>query len=369
LYFKDIIGLEDVKAHLVDTVDRGIIPHARIFYGQEGVGKLPLAIAYARYINCENRMNGDSCGVCPSCQKFDKLAHPDLHFVFPVVKSKLSDDYIEEWRQMLSSDMYITLSDWLSYMGAENSQAHIYTKESDEISRKLNLKVYESLYKVMIIWLPEKMQMACANKLLKLIEEPYDNTLFLLVSEDKESVLQTIWSRCQPLHIKSIGDEALRSALMSRYDIAADEAAAIAHISRGSFTRAKDLIESSEHNSSQHDMFVNIMRSSVSGDIKKMKECASELASMGRESQKDFLSYSLRMFREYFVMNFNDDDTVYLNSEEKKFGRNFSSFINERNIEDFTEEFSEAYRQISQNGNSRIIFLDLCLKSAVLLKK
>ena len=205
MFFSDVIGHNDVKQHLTESVRRGKVPHATMLYGPEGVGKLPLAIAYARYLNCSNRSADDSCGECPSCHKFNKLAHPDLHFVFPVIKSKVSDDYLPQWREFLSSSAYFNLNQWLTYINAENAQGVIYSKESDEIIRKLNLKVYEAPYKIMIIWLPEKMHVACANKLLKMIEEPPGETVFLLISEDRENVLQTIWSRCQPLHIHSIG--------------------------------------------------------------------------------------------------------------------------------------------------------------------
>ncbi len=369
MYFRDVIGLDDVKLHLIETVNSGIIPHARILYGPEGVGKLPLAIAYARYINCTNRGEVDSCGKCPSCHKFDKLAHPDLHFVFPVVKSKLSDDYLPQWREFLSLNSYFSLNNWLNFINAENAQAHIYTKESDEIIRKLNLKIYEALYKIMIVWLPEKMQPACANKLLKMIEEPPGNTVFLLISEDRENVLQTIWSRCQPLHIRAIADDVMESALEHNFNLDKHEARSVAHIAHGSYTAASQIVLSSEENSFLYNLFVNMMRTSVSGDIKAIKTIANEIASIGRESQKSYLLYSLRMFREYFINNLGESQMVYLNSEEQKFGERFSPFINERNIEEFTEEFTLAHRQISQNGNAKIIFLDLCLKATMLLRK
>lgn len=369
MYFQDVIGLSDVKQHLIDTANSGVIPHARIIYGPEGVGKLPLAIAYARYINCTNRGETDACGECPSCHKFDKLAHPDLHFVFPVVKSKLSDDYLPQWREILSENTYFNINSWLNFINAENAQAYIYTKESDEIIRKLSLKVYEALYKVMIVWLPEKMQPACANKLLKMIEEPPGKTLFLLVSEDRENVLQTIWSRCQPLHIRSIENEVMVEALEQNYKLEKQDARYIAHIAHGSYTAASQLVLSSEDSEFLFNMFVKMMRSSVSGDIKAIKSTSNEIASVGRETQKSFLLYSLRMFREYFINNLGESEMVYLSTGEQGFGERFSPFINEKNIEEFTEEFTLAHRQISQNGNAKIIFLDLCLKATMLLRK
>ena len=369
MYFRDVIGLNDVKQHLIDSVQSGFMPHARIFYGPEGVGKLPLAIAYARYLNCSNRDANDACGECPSCHKFDKLAHPDLHFVFPVVKSKVSDDYLPEWRQFLSENRYFNLNRWLSFIDAENAQGVIYSKESDEIIRKLNLKVYEAPYKVMVIWLPEKMHDACANKLLKLIEEPPLNTIFLLISEDSENVLQTIWSRCVPLNIRAIEKEEMITTLTSNFELSENEAVSIAHIANGSYTSALQIIDNSEENQFLFDLFVKMMRSSVSGNIKAIKEVANEIAAIGREMQKSFISYSLKLFREYFVNNLGEPEMVFLTSYEEQFGERFSPYINEKNIEEFNDQFSIAYRQIEQNGNAKIIFLELCLRATLLLRK
>lgn len=369
MYFRDIIGLHDVKQHLIDSVRRGFIPHARMFYGPEGVGKLPLAIAYARYLNCENRQEHDACGECPSCHKFDKLAHPDLHFVFPVVKSKVSDEYLSEWREFLHENRYFNLSSWLNFIQADNAQGLIYAKESEEIIHKLNLKVYEAPYKIMIVWLPEKMHEACANKLLKMIEEPPQSTLFLLVSEDVENVLQTIQSRCQPLHIRSIEHDEMVSAIQQKLGLAHSDALSVAHIANGSFSKAIEMVQSSGETKYFFELFVSMMRASVSKNIKDIKTVSAEIAGIGREMQKSFLSYCLRMFREYFINNLNAPEMVYLNDEESQFGARFSPFVNEKNIEMLDHEFSLAYRQIEQNGNARIIFLDLCLKVTVLLKK
>lgn len=369
MYFRDVIGLQDVKRHLIESVQGGFIPHARIFYGPEGVGKLPLAIAYARYLNCSHRGSEDACGECPSCHKFDKMAHPDLHFVFPVVKSKVSDEYLPEWRQFLTENRYFNLGSWLSFIDAQNAQGLIYAKESDEIIRKLNLKVYEAPYKVMIVWLPEKMHESCANKLLKMVEEPPANTVFLLVSEDRENVLQTIWSRCQPLQIRAIEMEVMTAALERTFAIDHSQAIDCARIANGSFTRAIELLTSSEERAYQFDLFKEMMRASVSRNIKSIKEVAGALAGIGRDRQKNFLLYSLRLFREYFVSNLHLPEIVYLSRDEQQFGERFAPFINEQNIEAFDEEFSLAHRQIEQNGNAKIIFLDLCLKVTVLLKK
>ena len=369
MYFKDIVGLHDVKTHLIDSVNEGHIPHARMLYGATGVGKLPLAIAYARYLNCENRGETDSCGICSSCQKIDKLAHPDLHFVYPVVKSRVSDDYLTEWREFLDQHTYFDLNDWLAHIDAENAQAVIYSKESDVVIRKLNLKVYEARYKVMIIWLPEKMNEAGANRLLKLIEEPPQNTVFLLITEALEKNLVTIRSRCQPLKIPRIAQADLQLALQQA-GVSSDEAAAsIAHVANGDYLKALRMIRSEGESKELLELFKEMMRASVSRDIAAIRKIADTLGRMGREVQKSFLLNTLRLFREYFISNLNEPEMVYLNSEELAFGKRFAPFINETNIQQFDDEFQTAFRQISQNGNARIIFLDLCLKSTVLLKR
>lgn len=368
MYFRDIIGLHGVKKHLINSVQRGVVPHARMFYGPEGVGKLPLAIAYARYLNCENCGAEDACGKCPSCSKFDKLSHPDLHFVFPVVKSKVSDEYLAEWRDFLSEHTYFNLNQWLADIDAENAQGLIYAKESSEILRKLSLKAYEGNYKIMIVWLPEKMHEACANKLLKLIEEPPANTVFLLVSENMEQVLPTIRSRCQPIHIRAIEREEMTRAIKKSYGLSAADAQSVTHIASGSFTKALDVIKSSDEMAYFFELFKQMMRASVSRNIQEIKVVATEIAGIGRERQKSFLLYALHLFREYFINNLNAPEMLYLNSKELDFGIRFSPFINENNVEMLNDEFALAFRQIEQNGNAKIIFLDLCLKITIWLK-
>lgn len=368
MFFNDIVGLDNIKEHLIESVHRGNIPHARIFQGAAGVGKLPLAIAYARYLMCENRGATDSCGVCPSCQKINKYAHPDLHFVYPVIKSKTSDEYLSQWREFLLSNKYFDLNNWLDFINAENAQGLIYSKESEEIIRKLNLKVYEAPYKVMIIWLPEKMHESCANKLLKMIEEPPANTVFLLITEDSENVITTIRSRCQPLNIRALSEREMVSALEENFSLNGDASRSIAHMAGGSYTTAVRLLHENDENNYNFDLFKNMMRASVVRNIKDIKAIANELGGIGREKQKSFLLNSLRLFREYFISNLKIPEMVYLNDSEKEFGVRFAPFVNEENIEEFDREFQTAYRQIEQNGNARIIFLDLCLKCTMLLK-
>jgi len=367
MYFKDIIGLRDIKKHLLESAQKGVVPHAHLFYGPEGVGKLPLALAYARYLNCLHPQADDACGECPSCLKFNKLAHPDLHFAFPVIKSKVSDEYLPQWRDFLSQHTYFNLNDWLNFIDAQNAQGIIYAKESEEIIRKLSLKIYEAKYRIMIVWLPEKMHEVCANKLLKMIEEPPVNTVFLLVSEEPEEVLPTIQSRCQLVHVNAIEKDEMVNAIESRYRLTEKDALSVVHIANGSFTKAVKIIESTDETKYFFDLFKTMMRASVSRNIKNIKAIANEIAGIGREMQKSYVLYCLRMFREYFINNLHEPQMIYLNSEEADFGIRFSPFINERNVEKLNDEFSLAYRQIEQNGNAKIIFLDLCLKITVLL--
>ena len=251
MYFRDIIGLTDIKKHLIESVQKGYVPHARMIYGTEGIGKLPLAIAYARYLNCTNPTATDACGKCNSCAKFDTLAHPDLHFAFPMVQKKaekllVCDNYLPQWRSFLSENIYFDLNKWLQYINAKNAQGMIYAQESEEIIRKLNLKVYEAKYKIMIVWLPEKMNIECANKLLKMIEEPPALTVFLLVSEDLDKVIPTIRSRCQPIYIRPIEHSDIIEAIQKNYGLTLSDAQSVAHIANGSYFSAIELIESDE---------------------------------------------------------------------------------------------------------------------------
>lgn len=374
MYFKDIVGQSGVKERLIKSAREGFIPHAQLLCGPEGVGKLPLALAYAQYLNCENPSETDSCGMCPSCKKYDNLAHPDLHFVFPIVKKaakkkEVCDDYIVEWREMFESTPYFSYHQWLTNIEAENSQGVIYAKESEEIVRKLSLKIYEAKFKVMVVWLPEKMHEACANKLLKIIEEPTPNTVFLLVSDAPDMIIGTIQSRSQRINIPAIEKAVIEKELIAKYNINEVDAENIAHLSRGSFVKALETISLDEENKYFFELFVNMMRSSYARNIKSIKAIAADLAGIGRERQKSYLMYSQKMIREYFVSNLQQPDIVYLNNSENAFGVRFAPFINERNIMDFMQELSLAEMHIEQNVNARMVFFDLCLKVTMLLKR
>ena len=372
MFFKDIVGQEEIKQKLIQNVQENKIAHAQLFCGGEGVGKLPLAIAYARYISCLSPSNEDACGKCPNCIKFNHLAHPDLHFIFPVVKKKstkdvVSDDYIAEWRELIAKTPYFNLHTWLEEMGAENQQAQIYVKESNEIIRKLSLKSSQGGYKIIIIWLPEKMNQECSNKLLKLLEEPAEQTVFLLVSEEPDMLLTTIQSRTQRINIKGIEEKDLKEALMNIHGLQEQDATDIAHRSEGNFLKAIESISLNEENKLFFDLFVALMRLSYQRKIKEMKVWSENVAAMGRERQKHFLSYCQRMIRENFIYNFHNRSITYLGSEEEAFSTRFAPFINERNVMEIMSELNEAQRHIEQNVNAKMVFFDFSLKMIVLL--
>ena len=371
MLFKDIIGQEEAKGQLIREAKEGKIAHARLFCGNEGVGKLPLAIAYAQYLSCEHPTDNDSCGVCPNCVKYNKLIHPDLHFVFPVIKKKnkdtISDDYLQEWREILNSSPYFNLNMWLKEMGAENQQAQIYVKESDEIIRKLNLKSSQGGYKVMIMWLPEKMNVECSNKLLKLLEEPPTQTIFILISEEPDMLLPTIQSRVQRFNIHAIDKEKIAETLCLNYGLEPNDAKNIAHRCQGNFLKALETIHLNEDNQFYFEEFVSLMRLAYQRKIREIKQWSDNIAAIGRERQKNFLAYIQRMLRESFIYNFHTPDISYLSGEEQKFSSRFSPFINEGNVISIMEELSIAEQHIGQNVNAKMVFFDLALKMIVLL--
>ena len=373
-YFKDVIGQQVAKEKLKQEVREGRIPHAQLFCGPQGSGKLPLALAYARYLCCSNRNGEDACGTCPSCIKWNKLVHPDVHFMFPIVKSakgkkELCDDYIANWRHLLTTTPYFSLNHWLDEMGAENGQAIIYAKESDEITRKLSLKSVEGGYKITLVWLPEKLHEVCANKLLKLLEEPPEQTIFLLVSENPEMILPTILSRTQRFNVPGIAEEDVEIALCERYGIQPEDSKAIAHIANGNFIKALETISLSEENQQFFDLFVSLMRLAWQRKIREMKQWSEQVAALGRERQKNFLDYCQRMTRENFIFNLHRKELNYLTRQEENFATRFSPFVNERNVTGIMQELSEAQLHIGQNVNPRMVFFDFALKMIMLLKQ
>ncbi|MFC0875008.1 DNA polymerase III subunit delta' [Saccharicrinis sp. FJH2] len=372
MYFKDIAGQTVVKQQLLDAFKKQRIPHAMLFSGPEGNGKLGLAIAFARYIACKNRTENDACGTCPSCVKFNKLEHPDMHFVFPVVKKKgkqgISDEFVEEWRSYIIGSHYVSINGWMLQIDAENKQPIIYTEESESIVKKANTKSYEGGYKFMIIYYPERMHLSCANKLLKLIEEPPDKTLFILVSENSDQLLTTILSRCQIINIPRIADEELKTALLESEDIEDSGADEVVRLAGGNFVKARELISQSEENRANLEYFIRLMRQAYGRDIVSLKQWTEEMASSGRENQKNFLNFTQRLIRENFILNLRQEDLNYMSAEERNFSVKFSPFVNERNVIKIYEELDLAQRHIEQNVHGKMVFFDLCLKMIMLLK-
>lgn len=374
MYFKDIIGQEEIKQRLIQSAQTGIVPHARLFTEQGGAGAFPLALAYARYLNCRARTDTDACGRCPSCRKYDALAHPDLHFVFPIVakkdkKKEVCDDYLAEWRTFLTDRPYFTIDQWLDYIEAGNSQALIYSKESDEIIHKLSLKIYEADYRILLVWLPEKLHPTCANKLLKIIEEPPAGTLILMVSELPDLILGTIQSRAQRMHVRPIRTEAMTEAMIAHYGLAPDDARHVAHLSGGNYLKAVEAISLGEENKFFLEQFKNMMRNSWARNVKGMKAMADMMAGIGRERQKNFLAYCQHLIRENFVYRFQAPELSYMNLDEASFAGKFAPFVNERNVIDLMEELAKAERHISQNVNAKMVLFDLALRITVLIKR
>ena len=374
MYFKDIIGQDHVTNLLRSAVAEGRVPHAQLICGGEGVGKLAVAIAYARYLCCAHRNSMDACGECPSCKKFDKLVHPDLHFAFPIYKkdsskTPRSDDFIEKWRQAVAENPYMNLNQWMDHIGTENQQGLIYASQSEEIIRKLTLKSSEGGYKVMIIWMAEKMNGECSNKLLKMIEEPPTQTVFLLVAENPDLLLPTIQSRVQRLTLRPIEEEAITRTLCEQYGLTDADARQIAHASAGNWLQAMEAIHLGSRSKEYIELFITLMRKSYARDLKGMRQWADAVAGMGREPQKNFLIYCQRMIRESFICNFHRHEINYMNTDEANFTSRFAPFVNEKNIFGIMDELSEAQRHIEQNVNAKMVFFDLSLKMIMLLKQ
>ena len=378
MFFRDVIGHDDLKNLLRETARSGIVPHARMFCGQEGYGGFQLALAYARYLNCTGRSATDSCGTCPSCVKYNEFVHPDLHFVFPMVtstkpKKTVCDDYLPEWREFLKSRItaqaYWNIDMWLSEIKADTKQSIIYAAESDSIIRKMSFRIAEANYRVLFVWMPERMNSACANKLLKLIEEPPANTAILMVTDSAEKVLGTIVSRSQLLQIHPIPQEDIAKTLVDRWGLQTDDAAQIAHLSGGNYIKAIEQLTVDHDQGFFLEQFKVIMRNGWTKDVGAMKAFAEEMADMSRERQKNFLSFCQKQIRENFIYNLHESALTYMNREEKVFSERFSPFVNERNVFDLVEELSLAERHIHQNVNSKMVFFDLSMRIIVLIKR
>ena len=378
MYFRDIIGQQEVIERLVKDAQAGTVPHALLFCGPEGVGKLQTAIAFARYLLCRDKGTAaDSCGTCPACVKMDKLVHPDLHFVFPVInkskstgRSTVSDDEISTWRETVLEQQYFGFEDWLAAIDADNKQARIFVTESESILGKLSLKSVEGGYKVMIIWHAEKMNAECANSLLKLLEEPPAGTVFILTTDTPELMLETILSRTQRIDFKRIPAELIEQKLTGPgYLLDSDTAAKIAHLSGGSWLKAMNALRVNAESDEFLEYFMQLMRLSYGRRLKDLKIWSDNVAGGGREWQKRFLAYCQRMIRENFICNFHNPELNYMTEQERQFSVRFAPYVNENNIIGLTEVLSDAQRDIEQNVNSKMVFFDLSLKTIMLMKQ
>ena len=388
--FDEVIGQQEAKERLVQMVTEGRLPHALLLCGPQGCGKMALALAFASYLLSEAapqpQAEADSFfGMEPVSPvrnsnaeaMLAKFEHPDLHFSFPVIRPSgtsaehkmSSDDFIQQWRQMLQEGPYFTMDRWLDFMDAANQQAVMGVGESDELLRKLSLKSSQGGYKVVVMWLPERMNQECANKILKLLEEPPTQTVFLLVCEEPELLLETIRSRTQRIDIRRIRVEDIEQALISRRGIDPDDACRIAHSANGSWQKALETLDTDNENQQFFELFVQLMRMAYKRDVKGFKLWSEQVAAFGRERQKRFLTYSSRMVRENFMYNFGKPELCYMSREEEDFAKNFARFINEANIVEISELLARAQRDIGQNANAKVVFYDLALQMIVLLIK
>ena len=381
MHFSEIIGQEHLKNHLTKSADGGRIPHAQLFIGPEGSGTLATAIAYAQYILCKNT-DGENEGGNESCNiKFKNLTHPDLHFIYPTVttpevKTKpKSVDFVLDWREFLLENPYGSLFDWLNFLEAGNKQGEIRVDDAQEILRLLSLKSFEGGYKVAIIWMADKMNLSASNKLLKLLEEPTDKTLFILVAENEEDIIQTILSRCQVLHFNGLSESNIAEKLITQFNIDEREAKKLAHQAQGNFNKALKLINENGEDAKFEEWFVEWVRAAFrakgnASAISDLIKWSETIASIGRETQKKFLNYCIEMFRQALLINYQTTSLVYLEPKVAKFKlENFAPFVNGTNIEAIFAELSDAIYHIERNGNAKIILTDLSIKLTRLIHK
>jgi DNA polymerase-3 subunit delta' len=380
MFFKDILGLSHIKNHLTASADAGRIPHAQLFVGPEGSGLLPMALAYAQYVICNNTNSENEGGEIACNLKFNSFSHPDMHFAFPVANSDkakshaVSDNYIQEWRNFMSEQPYGNLFDWYRLIEIEKKQGQIGVDEAQNILRKLSLKSYEGGYKVMVIWMAERMNTAASNKLLKLIEEPPDKTIFLLLCQDEEQIIQTIKSRCQILHFPPLAEEAIVAGLIDK-GATTEEAMRIAHEANGNFNKALDLFHNDSEDLVFEKWFVQWVRSAFKAKgnkaaIHELILWSEELAKTGRETQKKFLHYCIMVMRQALLLNYGAAALAYMKIHVDGFQlKKFAPFVHENNILPIVEELENAIYHIERNGNAKIIFTDLSIKLTRLLHK
>jgi len=373
MLFKEIIGQQEVKDKLLSLVRDDRTPHALMLFGPPGTGKLALGVAMIQFLACNNRQQEDACGACPSCLKFSKLVHPDLHFVFPVLKTTkvtrdpVSDHFMEEWREAFLSNPYLSENQWYEAIGAENKQGVINKEESLQIIRKLGFKHYESDYRMLVIWLPEKMNLAAANKLLKLIEEPPEKTLILMVSESTDKILPTILSRTQLLQVPPLSESMIREGLQQQESPDQQLLDDAINKANGNFNTALQTLRQDENEMHYFELFTRLMRLCYARSIIEVNDWVDQVAGLGRERQKQLIDYSLRLLRENFMLHMVSGELNYMSRMENEFSQKFNPFIHAGNIHELVESFSLAGNHIEANGNPRIILMDLSIRAIRLL--
>lgn len=372
--FKDIPAHENVKRQLRDMVADGKVPHALLLHGPAGSGKFMLARVFAQYLHCEHpTSDGEPCGTCPACIQHQTFNHVDTLFVYPVVKTEklkepVSDDYIEEFRDFITSSPYMDFDKWASSFEKKNAQPIIYVYESAGLERRLAVSATASKYKIVIMWLPEKMNEQAANKLLKLIEEPYPGTIFILVSNDASAILPTIKSRCRPVEVTRLDDATVAEYLTRRLAMDPQDAMASAHIAGGNINTALRTVDATSVSRMFFDYFVQLMRLAYQRDVKGLKQWSADITSMGREQEVKFYEYCTRLIRENFIFNFNRPDITYMNRTEAQFSQRFARFITERNAESIVNHMDLAARDIAGNANGKIVNFDFAIKMIILIK-
>lgn len=391
MLFKEIIGHKEVINRLIQTVKDNRVSHAQLILGPEGVGKLALAIAFAQFVNCtdkqynnENGLMADSCGKCKSCLKFNKLIHPDVHFVFPntttkkVTKANFSENFLTEWREFLiENDYLVSLNQWFEKLGVDNKQGSINVRDCNEINRILSFKTYEAEYKVMIIWMVEKLYHSAAPKILKILEEPPEKTLFILISENHDQILSTILSRTQLIKLYKIKDSEIIDALIKKYQTETERATEIAVHADGNYMEAIKLATQNNDDKFHTEMLIKWMRSCFKGNLNEntknnvdgLNDLVGVLAKIGREKQKAFLNYTLKISRACILIHYDQSTLLKLNPEEAAFLQKFHPYINPLNIEDIHKELNTSIYHIERNANASILFMDLSLKMFKLLNR
>lgn len=374
MVFEKIIGQEHIKKHLIKATENNRIPHAQLFVGKEGCGTLPMAIEYAKHLLCSTANDKETCA-----KKCDKLQHPDLHFAFPVTtndnvkRHPISNLFLQDWRSFVTQQPYGSLFDWLQHIGVENKQGQIGVDEAEDIVKKLTLKSYEGGFKVMLIWMAEKMNIAASNKLLKLIEEPPNKTIFLLVTEDEGQIINTIKSRCQALHFPRLSENDIAQALIKNENINESEAVRIAYQAEGNYNKAIHYLHNDSNELLFEEWFITWIRSAfrAKGNASVIQDLigwSDTIAKSGRETQKQFLQYCLHFFRQALLLNYGAPDLVFIETKSPGFNiEKFAPFIHSGNIETINNEVNDAQYHIERNGNAKIILLDLSIKLTRLL--